>query len=151
VPSSVIEFDKITSQELGKSSQGENHFLFSIKWTDEPSVQNYYRIYLEEKRLLFSDTIAYTVGDKVISDNKTQGMVMTDDFDYYVYNFEGADILSYYGYLLNTDIHYYEYHRRRINYYGDDPFSEPAPQYSNVSGGFGVICSFRKSGYPIVL
>lgn len=44
--------------------------------------------------------------------------------------------------LLTTDNAYYEYHLRRLNYFGDDPFSEPIQMFNNVSGGLGCVGSY---------
>ncbi len=44
--------------------------------------------------------------------------------------------------LLTTDNAYYEYHLRRLNYFGSDPFSEPLQMFNNVSGGLGCVGSY---------
>jgi hypothetical protein len=80
----------------------------------------------------------------VHSDYQRDGQVISDKYEYYEYDF-GGNNTGFNVYLLNTDIHYYEYHKRRLNYYGDDFFSEPVQQYSNVIGGLGVVCSYRKT------
>ena len=46
-------------------------------------------------------------------------------------------------YLLNTEKSYYLYHRSLENYNkGDNPFTEPTPVYSNITGGFGIFASY---------
>jgi hypothetical protein len=47
--------------------------------------------------------------------------------------------------LLNVDEHYYRYHTTLRLYSGDDPFSEPAPIYSNIVGGLGVFGAYNKT------
>ena len=103
------------------------------------------KIGLEElKSLNPGDSNAFSIGDKMFSDTNKDGEILSDKFEYYDYGFAG-NTPTFNAYLVNTDIHYYEYHRRRLNYFGDDPFSEPLQQYSNVKGGLGVVCSFRKT------
>jgi hypothetical protein len=46
-------------------------------------------------------------------------------------------------FLLNTDKVYYDYQKSLENYSsGEDPFTEPAPLYSNITGGLGVFASY---------
>ncbi len=46
--------------------------------------------------------------------------------------------------LLNTDSHYYRFHRS-VQAQDDNPFSEPALIYTNVTGGLGVFASYNQS------
>lgn len=47
------------------------------------------------------------------------------------------------AYLLNTDKVYYDYQKSLENYSsGEDPFTEPAPLYSNITGGLGIFAAF---------
>lgn len=48
-------------------------------------------------------------------------------------------------YLLNTDKPYYDFHQSlltSLNSGDGNPFSEPAPLYSNVSNGVGILASY---------
>lgn len=46
-------------------------------------------------------------------------------------------------YLLNTDKAYYEYQKSLANYNsGEDPFTEPSPLYSNITGGLGIFAAY---------
>jgi|ERR1035437_5002506 hypothetical protein len=46
-------------------------------------------------------------------------------------------------YLLNTDKAYYDYKKSLDNYNsGDDPFTEPSPVYSNITGGLGIFAAY---------
>jgi hypothetical protein len=46
-------------------------------------------------------------------------------------------------YLLNTDRTYYDYEKSIENYHsGEDPFTEPAPLYSNITGGLGIFAAY---------
>jgi hypothetical protein len=151
VPLNNPNFDSAYAEEVGLSQWGDMQYKFLIKWTDIPGETNYYRASLEEYYLQSGvDTFGYGVGDKMFSDAGKDGQVFSDKLDYYSYTGTGSKPLIN-AYLINSDKTYYEYHRRRLNYFGDDPFSEPAPQYSNVTGGLGAIGSYRVSskGIPI--
>ncbi len=145
VPSLMIYLDEAIGEKLTPDPSGADRYLIRMKWKDAPGVTNYYRVNLEElKSLNPGDSNAFSIGDKMFSDTNKDGEIMSDKFEYYDYGFAG-NTPTFNAYLVNTDIHYYEYHRRRLNYFGDDPFSEPLQQYSNVKGGLGVVCSFRKT------
>lgn len=46
-------------------------------------------------------------------------------------------------YLLNTDKVYYDYQKSIEKYSGgEDPFTEPAPLYSNITGGLGIFAAY---------
>lgn len=46
--------------------------------------------------------------------------------------------------LLNTDSHYYQFHHS-INAQDDNPFSEPAGVYTNVTGGLGIFAAYNQT------
>ena len=145
VPSLVIYLDEAIGEKLPPDPNGLDRYMIRMKWKDAPGVTNYYRVNLEELNSFNpGDSNAFSIGDKMFSDNNKDGETMSDKFEYYDYGFAG-NTPAFNAYLVNTDIHYYEYHRRRLNYFGDDPFSEPLQQYSNVKGGLGAVCSFRKT------
>ncbi len=145
VPIDAVYLSEVTSEKLASDPNGGQKYLIRTKWLDRPGIVNYYRVNLEQ--LIShspSDTDGYSMGNQVHSDYQRDGQEITDKYEYYEYDF-GGNNSSFNVYLLNTDIHYYEYHKRRLNYYGDDYFSEPVQQYSNVIGGLGVVCSYRKT------
>jgi hypothetical protein len=46
-------------------------------------------------------------------------------------------------YYLNTDKAYYDYHKSLMKYKdGDNPFTEPSPLFSNITGGLGIFASY---------
>lgn len=145
IPVDVADLDSLKSEELGETSWGQMQYQISFKWKDIIGKTNYYRVVLEEVFFqTFGDTVASGYGDKVYSDKNKDGVEFSDRMDYY-YNDFGGPVTDLTIYLLHSDIHYYEFHRRRINYFGEDPFSEPSPQYNNVTNGLGVVASYRKS------
>jgi hypothetical protein len=51
---------------------------------------------------------------------------------------------AFYFTVLQTDESYFRFHQYAENYFGDDPFSEPNPMFSNVTGGQGIFGSYIK-------
>ena len=57
-----------------------------------------------------------------------------------IINYDSAFITVY---LMNTERSYYLYHTTLRNFdYGDNPFSEARPVYSNIEGGLGIFTSY---------
>jgi hypothetical protein len=50
-----------------------------------------------------------------------------------------------YLFLGLTDEHYFRFHKSVFSYESGNPFAEPTPVYSNISGGLGVFSAVRKS------
>jgi len=50
---------------------------------------------------------------------------------------------SIYVALSVTDDNYYHYNKSLQNHNGQNPFIDPVPIYSNISGGLGVFCGLR--------
>ncbi len=139
-----IEEANFSDESVNSTNKYEKQYLFAVKWKDDLQQRNYYRLNIQEFHVYQMDTSYYSVMDEFVNDLNAKDDLITISRKYYAYN-DTQDTIHFLAYLLNADIHYYEYHRRRVNFQGDDPFSEPAPQYSNVEGGLGVVCSYRKS------
>lgn len=148
IPNDTVGLSELTYKKLGEPSIGFGgpYFKYAYKWMDPAGAQNYYRLAIEKQYsyIYDFDTIVSTqdVCNTMWTDETKQGAQLAgvcDDYDY------GTEKSMVRVYLLNTDVHYYEYHRRRLNYYGDDPFSEPFQQYNNVKGGLGVVGAYRRT------
>lgn len=149
VPNQAVAIDTIDVLKF-IGPEGESKIKIKTNWDDPGNDKYYYRSYIEH----VSDTrsgekYAYEVCSEFISNSGKEGKKMNSICESYYYDDSGSNIKSMYVYLLTTDIHYYEYNRRRVNYYGDDPFSEPVPQYMNVKGGLGVVSSYRMTKLEI--
>lgn len=122
-----------------------------MMWTDPAAHKNYYRVITQIAYSLgrnIQDTMFYNIcDDELINDSEKNGQVFVSVCDDYSgKNIYGIPDTSFFRtFLLTTDQHYYEYHIRRMNYYGDDPFTEPQSQYSNTLGGLGCVASYRKA------
>lgn len=144
VPADTVGFSDVSYQRLssGSGSGSGPTFRYLYKWNDLAGRQNYYRTSVESDVNGTGGFLQQEICTKVYDDRNEDGKTIGSNCEGYEYS-AGTYIVRFY--LLNTDVHYYEYHKRRLNYYGDDPFSEPFPQYSNVEGGLGVFCSYRKT------
>ena len=154
VPLNLVSFSDVSYKKLAdpSSSSFGPYYKYTYKWNDEPNNKNFYRVNLEkpfEYIFVQGDTERYqseicnTMWDDTNKD-ATLFAGTCEDFGYF-YSENDTTSQPVSLYLLNTDIHYFEYHRRRLNYYGEDPFSEPFPQYSNMTAGVGVFCAYRRS------
>ncbi len=149
VPIQAVAIDTIDVLKF-IGPEGESKIKIKTNWDDPGKDNYYYRSYIEH----VSDTrsgekYAYEVCSEFISNSGKEGKKLNSICESYYYDDNGSNTRSMYVYLLTTDIHYYEYNRRRVNYYGDDPFSEPVPQYMNVKGGLGVVSSYRMTKLEI--
>ena len=120
-------------------------------WTDPLTQKNYYRVITQMvyySGINYQDTMYYNLcDDELLNDREKNGQTFISVCDDYSgKNIYGIpDTTFFRTFLLTTDHHYYEYHIRRLNYYGDDPFTEPQSQYSNTVGGLGCVASYRKA------
>ncbi|MES2690779.1 MAG: DUF4249 domain-containing protein [Bacteroidota bacterium] len=148
VPSDTIGFSDITYKKTGEAGRTDGPlYRYQYKWNDAASKVNYYRA-VSQYSYEFAPGMNYSqeICTSLTTDAGRDGGVLSGTCEDYSNYYEGDTAHNRVSfYLLNTDIHYYEYHRRRLEYFGDDPFSEPFPQYTNVNGGLGVFCSYRKS------
>lgn len=144
VPVYKADFNQLTATVLADQVTSEYsgpYYRYNYKWNDKGGENNYYRITVDEN--LFGLNYS-NVGTLLYDDVNRDGAELSGFIeDYGSGNIGSAIKKRVLVHLLTTDNHYYEYHRRRLEYYGDDPFSEPYPQYSNVKDGLGVFCAFR--------
>lgn len=147
VPKDTVPLTEITYEK--RTDIDGSYYVYLYKWQDQPGYTNYYRSSIESQYTyvdFFGDTLHYStdICSNVYADENRNGQQLSGTCDGYD-PYYGSDTSTFPVdfYLLNTDVHYYEYHKRRLNYYGDDPFSEPFQQYSNVTGGLGVVSAYR--------
>lgn len=150
VPLDTVPLTEFTSAKLGGASGNGTgpSFKHVCKWNDPIQTGNYYRLAIQQYYPNSPGGVNNDVYNGFFDDATQNGKLFSATCEDYWYQ---PDTNYREVYLLNTDIHYYEYMRRRVNYYGDDPFSEPFPQYSNVQNGLGVFCSFRRTKRSIAI
>ena len=121
--------------------EGEGHFY---------RVTGVYKIqYGPEPQDFWWNTIYMQMGEEFVSDKNKDGQsflyktvqMITFEEEYYVPKL----------FIALTDKHYYNYHRSIAKFEGEDPFSEPAPIYSNIEGGLGVFAAFNGSSIDVDL
>jgi len=172
VPIQEIRIDSgfVRSVSIGTTSVDSTLERYAyIRWRDVPGT-NYYRVYgvldqtqivptVSESRIIplskllyFSDESNRTM---ILSDQNASGQVLQSANGIY---WRG----SYIGklikqkvtlYLLNTDKVYYNYYRSIATYQqaNDNPFAEPAPITSNVTGGLGCFAAYNGSKMIVIL
>jgi hypothetical protein len=120
----------------------------SFYFTDTKGVDNYYMVLCEEvsySSFYNQSNNIYEVGlgqkayfnDKGIDGLRTRVSIEGIGLS----NMTDSCFLKIY--LLNTDKVYYDY-KKSIDKYnsGEDPFTEPSPVYSNISGGLGIFAAY---------
>jgi hypothetical protein len=119
-----------------------------IYFTDTKDIDNYYMIFCEEIR--YNST--YKPPKSIHAHSLIQKAYFNDK------GFEGLrqkipvegtglsekdDSVFLKIYLLNTDKVYYDYKKSLEKYRsGEDPFTEPSPVYTNITGGLGIFASY---------
>lgn len=136
-------FPNFTAEPLRRKEDLDYYiYRLLVKWTDQPGVKNYYRVYAEERVNVGSIGMDFynDLGSTMFEDKDNDGkqVSVSHYFDYV----SGGSELWFDVYLLNVDEHYYKYHEGRIRYEGDNPFAEPNIIYSNVQGGLGCFGAF---------
>jgi len=117
-------------------------------FTDTKGVNNYYMIFSEEIRYN-SDYQPYRSIDPLPLVQKAYFNDKGRDGLRIKLSVEGTGLSKNIDssflkiYLLNTDKAYYDYQKSVDKYNsGEDPFTEPSPVYSNISGGLGIFASY---------
>ncbi len=131
---------------------GNTRSTLSIKVsiTDFPGESNYYRLLITTQTYGGSELSGQPEkGDVVFSDKGKDGkkfvLRSVTFFSNYIDSIAKVDSSFLRIYLLNTDKPYYDFHQSlltSLNSGDGNPFSEPAPLYSNVSNGVGILASY---------
>jgi hypothetical protein len=147
IPAKAIPFTKVEINQEGRDNFNNIKFGLYARWQDPANEVNYYRTLIESKYVWNGTDTLYSSFqyDKVLSEPSNDGKEMLLRYNV-LFNDGALDQKNYLDvYLLHTDYNYYEYHKRRLSYVGEDIFVEPLPMYSNIKGGgLGVVGSYRK-------
>lgn len=148
IPLALVDIDSVTvSQQRGPF--GFTIDLLQMKWSDNPTEKNFYQVYTAYTPFFEDSSIApggnfLDIDNQVIADelarNNTMSLTVQTSFGAEIGDTTKIDVV-----LANTDEAYYRYHLLRLNYAGNNPFSEPTVMYNNVTGGVGVVASYRKT------
>lgn len=141
----TLSFDY--EKQIGNRFENES-YIVTAKWTSTPQDDYGFRLFGEAE---FSyeyppgeSNVSYTpiiIGEEYVPSSGT----MYEKKGILTFFNESYDYKNIKIGLLNVDEHYYRYHTTLSVYSGDDPFSEPAPLYSNIEGGLGVFAAYNKT------
>ena len=133
-------------------------YYMMLNWQDTPGEINYYRIFAEiattqGSHSPFSQRVYFEGSSndiQLFTDNRLDGAKFSSSRGSIwkpSYNPDYPTANTLFGYLLNTDEHYYRYHQSLNNNYHTDgnPFAEPVLLYSNMNGSLGVFASYNRN------
>ena len=141
-----IDTLKITSTDPQFSMY--SHYDAYLNYTDIQGETNYYRILGEIIRYSHKYGASRSSNNIVprensfFTDKGYDGKTSRVTFSY-IPNSSVDDSVFLRIYLLNTEKAYYDFHKSIDKYSsGDDPFTEPSPLFTNVTGGLGIFASY---------
>lgn len=141
----LLKVDTVTSSGDVLDYVPDNEFMITVELTDYPGERNFYTIigkftgYKSSPNNfnLKSYWFEYFNDRKAGPDNRIRLDSWSVNSNL---NYDSAFITVY---LLNTEESFYLYHTSlKASDYGDNPFSEAKPVYSNVNGGLGIFASY---------
>jgi len=134
------------------------YYRMRMSWPDPPGQGNFYRIRGELEvvtSLYYDGTPASTSispadweAGETISDEGQDGQQLNSPRgNWRRFSSETSLRTTVDAHLLHTDEHYYYYHRsvRRALQSQTNPFAEPVPVYSNVTGGLGAFGAYTRT------
>lgn len=134
----TLSFDY--EKQIGNRFENES-YIVTAKWTSTPQDDYGFRLFGEAESSYEYPPTPIVIGDEYVPSSGTT-YEKKGIFTFFKENYDYKNIMI--G-LLNVDEHYYRYHTTLRLYSGDDPFSEPAPLYSNIEGGLGVFAAYNKT------
>jgi hypothetical protein len=124
---------------------GNSEKVISFRFKDLDGANDYYHVAAGMQFSNYYDgnyygDIYFETGEPFVSDvNKEGGYFIFKTSRLYIQDSVPPDLQIF---IAVTDENYYKYHRSIDNYQGDNPFSEPTPVFSNITGGVGVFGSY---------
>ncbi|MBB6003335.1 DUF4249 domain-containing protein [Arcicella rosea] len=155
IPLNNVDLKTITVKETGTSSvYGDKNY--NVSWDDIPNEANHYSIFVFSKTINTSPKGVVNVyatseyPEHSITDENNDGKRLTSTNNFYLskrQNLYGGDYRVWEIQVLNTDIHYYRYHKDLAEnaLSQDNPFVEPISIYSNIKGGFGIFAAYNRT------
>ena len=143
-----IEIDTTMRQYYDTPDTGNSYTWINLDlyFNDFKGETNYYRLLSEITSYRSTIPLYYSPGEgnefSVISDKGRDGERFKITMPgHWKGGLSDSTFLK--AYLLNTDKVYYDYQKSLENYSsGEDPFTEPAPLYSNITGGLGIFAAY---------
>lgn len=139
----VLEITSIDSNEY-------NEKTINFRFKDLTGEGNYYRVNMAMQYSWYQDELypgGFQFGESLVTDKNKDGLY----FNYSTYPFYSStqESITHYFAISHCDTHYYEYHKTVDQDEGDNPFAEPSPIYSNITGGLGVFAAYREFKFSI--
>jgi hypothetical protein len=148
------------------SDSGKVRLLYS--WQDPVGVGHYYRpageteftSYLTGSNTFLSgeeglgQRVYWEEGIRLLSDSRFDGEVLSAVTSPFLIPPASFSKITIRAYLLTTDEAYFRYHstlNQQRKSRADDPFAEPVPIYSNLTGGVGVFAAYNRTEVRITL
>jgi hypothetical protein len=146
IPTSIVTIDSV-NLSTQRGPFGFDLDLLQIRWIDNPAEKNYYQLYsaytsASEDTLLNIPSFVSEIDNQVLSDELSRNNIMSATVQTSL-GLSAGDTTLVDVVLAHTDEAYYRYHTLRLNYSGNNPFSEPTIMFNNVTGGVGVVASYR--------
>lgn len=146
IPTSIVAIDSV-NLSTQRGPFGFDLDLLQIRWIDNPAEKNYYQLYsaytsASEDTFLNIPSFVSEIDNQVLSDDLSRNNVMSATVQTSL-GLSAGDTTLVDVVLAHTDEAYYRYHTLRLNYSGNNPFSEPTIMFNNVTGGVGVVASYR--------
>jgi|GEM_PF-4033619 len=154
IPLSKIDIKKANTKLANSADPSDP--LYFVTWLDIANEQNYYAVHVVQGQVNFTTgerRVSYDSGGEVIVDVGFEGKELITKMSFLMQKRRSAGGGFFFVseiQLLNTDIHFYRYHKdlEILQLSDGNPLSEPANIYSNIKGGFGVFAGYtRASGY----
>ncbi|NTW23942.1 MAG: DUF4249 domain-containing protein [Lentimicrobium sp.] len=118
----------------------------SFRFRDLPGQGQFYRIaagtfYGEDYSYTYFNETGFERGEPFVSDkNREEEYFLFKTWDIYEDNSPGNTL---YVSISITDQNYFNYHKSVNSFEGDNPFSEPTPVFSNITGGLGIFAGLN--------
>lgn len=146
IPTSIVAIDSV-NLSTQRGPFGFDLDLLQIRWIDNPAEKNYYQLYsaytsASEDTFLNIPSFVSEIDNQVLSDELSRNNIMSATVQTSL-GLSAGDTTLVDVVLAHTDEAYYRYHTLRLNYSGNNPFSEPTIMFNNVTGGVGVVASYR--------
>jgi hypothetical protein len=158
VPLQLIELSNAKIVQLRDpltSSSGGPIYRISYSFNDIPGQKNYYRIITQSWATGgFRQSPEYwEICNSLFTDENKDGSSFSGTCEDFSWSSSGMDTNTNarYIFVMNCDKDYYEFISRRLNYFGEDPFSEPFQMHSNVKNGLGIFASYRNKIVKVAL
>jgi hypothetical protein len=143
-----LEIDTIRKKIFIPNYTEDVSFESYVYFTDIPGEENYYMFFCEKLSYISGWAISPYINqipgpEKAYFNDKGIDGVRSKISLENIWVGKEVDSAFLKVYLLNTDKAYYDYQKSLANYNsGEDPFTEPSPIYSNVTGGLGIFAAY---------